>query len=169
MTPASRRTWRQVALAAIVVVGLAALAIIGGTTVFFYRHIRAEVVPADTAEERIAAARARFGSRPAFLRVDADSRPVVNGRENTGGSHEALATFRALAYDPTAGKLVDINIPFWLLRLVPNGRISLDASSGIDFGAERLRLNLSALEDLGPGLVVDHQDRGGRKVLVWTE
>jgi len=169
MTPASRRTWRQVAVAAIVVVAFAALAIIGGTTVFFYRHIRAEFVPADTAEERIAAARTRFGSRPAFLRVDADSRPVVNGRDNTGGSHEALATLRALAYDPTARKLVDISIPFWVLRLVPNGRISLDASSGIDFGAEQLHLNLSALEDLGPGLVIDQEDRGGRKVLVWTE
>ena len=169
MTQASRRTWRQVAVAAIVVVALAALAIIGGTTVFFYRHIRAEFVPADTAEERIAAARARFGSRPAFLRVDADRRPVVNGREHTGGSHETLATLRALAYDPTARKLVDISIPFWVLRLAPNGRISLDASSGIDFGAEQLRLNLSALEDLGPGLVIDQEDRGGRKILVWTE
>lgn len=169
MTNARRRTWLQVAVAAIVVLAIAALAIVGGTTVYIYRHISTESVPADAAEERIAAARARFGSTRAFLRIDADGRAVMNGREATGDVHAPLATLRALAYDPAARKLVDISVPFWLLRLVPNGRISLDANSGIDFDAERLNLNLSALEDLGPGLVIDQEDRAGRKVLVWTE
>ena len=168
MTTARRRTWLQVAIAGIVVLAIAAIAIVGGTAVFFYRHIRSDAVPADTAGERIAAARARFGSSRAFLRIDADGGTRVNGRDG-GGSHEPVETLRALAYDPTAGKLIDITIPFWLLRLVPNGRISLDASSGIDFSAEQLNLNVSALEDLGPGLVIDQEERGGRKVLVWTE
>ena len=56
-----------------------------------------------------------------------------------------------------------------LLRLAPNGRISFDADSGLDFDAERLHLNVSALEALGPGLVLDHVDQTGLKVLVWTE
>lgn len=168
MTAATRRTWLQVALAAIVVLGIAALAIVGGTTVYVYRHIRAEFVPADTADERIAAARARFGSSRAFLRVDADGRAVVNGRED-GGSREPLSVLRALAFDPRSGKLVDISIPFWLVRLVPNGRISLDANSGIEFDAERLNLNLGALEALGPGLVLDHAQASGTRLLVWTE
>ena len=169
MTTGKRRTWLQVAVAAIVVLAFAALAIVGGATVFVYRHIRSDLVPDDTAAERIAATRARFGSSPAFLHVGADGGAKVNGREGGGGSHEPLATLRALAYDPTSRKLVDISVPFWLLRLVPNGRISLDARNGIDFGAEQLNLNVSALEDLGPGLVIDQEDRGGRKVLVWTE
>ena len=167
MTPSSRRTWRQVALAAIAIFALAAIAIVGGTTVFIYRHIRAELVAADTAEERIAAARARFGSSPAFLRVDGARGPVVSGR--AGGSRPTLATLRALAYDPTARRLVDISIPFWLLRLVPNGRISLDASTGIDFSAERVNVNLEALEGIGPGLVLDHSEPSGTRLLVWTE
>jgi hypothetical protein len=168
MTRARRHAWLQVVGAGIVVLAIAAIALIGGATVFIYRHIRSDVVADDTAAERIAAARARFGSGRAFLRVDADGGAIVNGREG-GGSHEPLATLRALAYDPKAGKMVDISIPFWLLRLVPNGRISLDARSGIDFSAERLNLNVSALEDLGPGLVIDQQDRAGSQVLVWTE
>ena len=168
MTTARRRTWLQVAIAGIVVLAIAAVAIVGGTAVYVYQHIRSDSVPADTAAERIAAARARFGSSRAFLRIDADGGTHVNGRESAG-SQEPVETLRALAYDPTAGKLIDISIPFWLLRLVPNGRISLDASSGIDFSADRLNLNVSALEDLGPGLVIDQEERGGRKVLVWTE
>jgi len=169
MTTSSRRTWLQVAIAAIVVLAIVAIGIVGGTTLYIYRHIRAEFVPADTAEERIAAARARFGSSRAFLRVDADGRAVVNGREAAGDAHEPLATLRALAYDPAARKLVDISVPFWLLRLVPNGRISLDANSGIDFDAERLNLNLAALEELGPGLILDHAQASGTRLLVWSE
>jgi hypothetical protein len=168
MTTARRRTWWQVVIAGLVVLGIATIALVGGTTLYIYRHIRSDLVPADAAAERMAAAKARFGASPAFLRVDAHGRAVVNGREG-GGAHQRLATLRALAYDPASGKLVDISVPFWLLRLVPNGRISLDGASGLDISAERLNLNVSALEDLGPGLVIDQEDRGGRKVLVWTE
>jgi hypothetical protein len=94
---------------------------------------------------------------------------VVVGREDAGTSLPPLATLRALAYDPGPRRLLDVSIPFWLLRLSPNGRISVDADSGIDFDAERLNLNIAALEALGPGLVLDHVDRTGMKVLVWTE
>ena len=169
MQEPNRRKWLQVAVAAVIALAIVAIAIVGGTTIFIYRHIRAEFVAADTADERIAAARARFGSSAAFLRVDPDKGAVVTGREDAGHSHEALATLHALAYDPVAQKLVDISVPFWLLRLVPNGRISLGADSGIDFGAERLNINLTALEGLGPGLVLDHAEGSGIKLLVWTE
>ncbi len=105
----------------------------------------------------------------ALLRIDADGDAVVTGRADAGASHPPVATLRALAYDPGPRRLVDVSIPFWLLRLSPNGRISFDADSGIDFDAERLNLNVSALEALGPGLVLDHADKAGMKVLIWTE
>ena len=169
MNPTNARTWRQIAIATIVLLAIAAIVIIGGATFYVYRHVRAEVVPADAAEARIASARARFGTQQALVRIDADGDAVVTGRENAAASHERLVTLRALAYDPDARRLVDVSIPFWLLRLAPGGRISLDADSGIKFDAERLNLNVSALEALGPGLVLDHADGNGRKVLVWTE
>ncbi len=169
MTAANPRTWRQIVLAVIVVTAIVAVAIVGGATFYIYRHVRAEFVPAEAAEARIAAARARFAGEQALLRIDADGDAVVTGRQDAGASHPPLATLRALAYDPRPGKLVDVSIPFWLLRLAPHGRISFDADSGIDFDAERLHLNVSALEALGPGLVLDHVDQTGMKVLVWTE
>lgn len=169
MTAANGWTWRRVVLAMIVVTAVAAVAIVGGATFYIYRHIRAEVMPVETAEARIAAARGRFAGEQAFLRIDADGDAVVTGRQDAGASGRPLARLRALAYDPGPGRLIDVSIPFWLLRLSPNGRISFDADSGIDFNAERLHLNVSALEALGPGLVLDHVDRAGMKVLVWTE
>jgi hypothetical protein len=169
MTATNPRTWRQIVLAVIVVTAIVAVAIVGGAAFYIYRHVRAEVVPAEAAEARIAAARARFAGEQALLRIDADGDAVVTGRQDAGASHPPLATLRALAYDPGPRRLVDVSIPFWLLRLAPNGRISFDADSGIDFNAERLNLNVSALEALGPGLVLDHVEPAGMKVLVWTE
>jgi hypothetical protein len=169
MTATNPRTWRQIVLAVIVVTAIVAVAIVGGAAFYIYRHVRAEVVPAEAAEARIAAARALFAGEQPLLRIDADGDAVVTGRQDAGASHPPLATLRALAYDPGPRRLVDVSIPFWLLRLAPNGRISFDADSGIDFDAERLHLNVSALEALGPGLVLDHVDQAGMKVLVWTE
>jgi hypothetical protein len=165
----TRRTWPQVVLAAIIVLALAAIVLVGAAAFFIYQSVRTEVVPADTANVRLASARARFGTQPALLQIDADGEAVVSGRTEAGASHEPVQTLRALAYDPGPGKLVEISIPFWLLRLAPEGRLSIDAQSGIKFDAERLSLNVSALEALGPGLVLDHADRNGMKVLVWTE
>jgi hypothetical protein len=169
MTAANPRTWRQIVLAVVVVTAIVAVAILGAATFYVYRHVRAEIVPAEAAEARIAAARALFAGEQPLLRIDADGDAVVTGRQDAGASHPPLATLRALAYDPGPRRLVDVSIPFWLLRLAPNGRISFDADSGIDFDAERLHLNVSALEALGPGLVLDHVDQAGMKVLVWTE
>ena len=169
MTAASRRTWWQVAIAAIVLLAAAAIVIVGATTFVIYRHIRTETVPPEAAEARVAKARARFGAGQPLVRIDATGEAVITGRPDVATASATVATLRAVAYDPGARKLVDVSIPFWLLRLSPNGRISFDADSGIDFDAERLHLNVSALEALGPGLVLDHTDAAGKKVLVWTE
>jgi hypothetical protein len=75
-----------------------------------------------------------------------------------------------LAYDPDDERLVRISIPFWLLRLAPSTkRMSFLSDNGIDFDSERVRLTLEDLERRGPGLILDHKDRHGSLVLVWTE
>jgi hypothetical protein len=168
LTSATRRTWWQVIVAAIAIATIACLALVAGAVVFFYRHVRSEPVSAETAESRIAAAREHFAGQQPLLRIDADGEAVVTGRPDAGGSHR-LSTLRVLIYDHTDGELGDVSIPFWLLRLAPEGRISLDSASGIDFDAERLNLNVSALDALGPGLLLDHADANGTKLLVWTE
>ena len=71
----------------------------------------------------------------------------TTGNSHRAGGDAARARLRARARKDSSTSAV----PFWLLRLAPNGRISLDADSGIDFDAERLNINLAALEGLGPG------------------
>jgi hypothetical protein len=168
MTTPNRRTVWQVVIAAMVIVAIAGIALVGGAAVFFFRHFQSESVSADDADSRIAAVRSRFAGQRPLVRIDADGNAAIAGRSD-GGAHPPLVTLHALVYDDGDGELVNISIPFWLLRLAPDGRVSFDSNSGLDFDAERLNLNVSALEAVGPGLVLDHADANGTKLIVWTE
>jgi hypothetical protein len=72
-----------------------------------------------------------------------------------------------MAFDPDEGKVVRMEIPFWLLRLKMRGtRFSIGGDS-IDL--KDLRLTVEDLERFGPTLIVDHKARSGERVLVWSQ
>jgi hypothetical protein len=114
--------------------------------------------------------RARFGSQQPLIAVDADdthARIQREGREPTFTGQ--LQSIQIAAYDPDDGKLVRFSVPFWLLRLAPDGELKLgddDVLADVK-GAERLTVH--ELETLGPGLLIDDTRPDGRRVLVWTE
>lgn len=168
MTGQSRRTWLQVLIAAAMVIAIGGIALVGGAAFFLFRHIQSEAIAADAADARLTAARARFAGQPAFIAIDENGETVIKGRSGPA-SPAPLTSLRALVFDASEERMLDVSIPFWLLRLAPDGRISIDSDSGFDFDAERLNLNVGALEALGPGLVIDHADPRGTKLLVWTE
>ena len=92
-------------------------------------------------------------------RVRAEGRPPFTGQ---------LQSLHFAAYDPDEGKLVRFTVPFWLIRLGHDGKISLGegALDGVR-GAEKL--TVKDLEALGPGLLIDERKPDGDRVLVWTE
>ncbi len=167
----SRRTWVSVLIAAVIIVGILAATAIGGTAFFFYRHIQSEPVESATAAQQFAAARARFADQKPLIEMRRGDEPVLHREFITNASaSKPLETLRVLAYDPDSGKLVRVAIPMWLLRLAPGGRrMSFLNDNGIDFDSDRVRLTLDDLERRGPGLLLDHADRHGSLVLVWTE
>jgi hypothetical protein len=171
MSQSSRKTWVSVLIASVIIVGILAAAAVGGTAFFIYRHVQTQFTPSETAEERFHEARARFnGQRPLIEMRHNDDRPVVH-REAipAGGPGVKLETLRVLAYDRGAGKLVNVSIPFWLLRLAPSNKFSVLQDNDIDFDSARMHLNVEDLERRGPGLILDQADRRGSQVLVWTE
>jgi hypothetical protein len=72
-----------------------------------------------------------------------------------------------MAFDPDDGGFVQLRIPFWLLRMQPdNAKIDL---GGQRVDLEDLKLTVQDLERFGPALVLDQKNRGGDRVLVWTQ
>lgn len=171
MSHTNRRTWVSILIAAIIVVGILALTVIGGGVYFFYRHVDSRFVDRPDAEAEFEQARARFAGQPPLLDLrKGDEGPVLHRElENTSSSGPGLQRLRVLAYDQGAHKLVRVSIPFWLLRLAPSRHVTIFGGSGVDFDSDRLHLTLDDLERRGPGLVLDETDRRGARVLVWTE
>jgi hypothetical protein len=167
----SRRTWVSVLIAAVIIVGMLAAAAVGGTAYFFYKHVHTQPVETADAAREFETARARFSGHPPLIEMRRGDEPLLH-RELLKSETPArpLDTLRVLAYDPDGGKLVRVSIPFWLIRLAPSGkRMSFLSDNGVELDSDRVHLTLEDLERRGPGLILDHADRRGSLVLVWTE
>jgi hypothetical protein len=166
----TKRTWVSVLVAAVIIVGVLAVSAVGGTAYFIYRHVHTQFVPNESAEQRFAEARARFAGQQPLIEMTRGEQPVLH-REVISKTMPAakLDTMRVLAYDTRAGKLVNVSIPMWLLRLAPTDKFSFMKDNGIDFDSDRLHITLDDVERRGPGLLLDQADRRGSQVLVWTE
>jgi len=170
MSQNTRKTWISVLIASVLIVGILAVAAIGGTAFFIYQHVNTQFAPNEKAEAQFAEARARFAGQKPLIEMRKDDEPVLH-RDVIPASLPAtkLETLHVLAYDTHEEKLVRVSIPFWLLRLAPTNHVSFLNDTGIDFDSDRVRLTLADLERRGPGLIIDQADRRGSHVLVWTE
>lgn len=79
--------------------------------------------------------------------------PIIHQPDPAQKKSADLQTLHALVYDPAASKLVRANIPFWLLRFSPRGRINLPAGVRLDSGSAHF--TVKDLERHGPGLILD--------------
>jgi len=163
-------TWVSVVIASVIIVGILAVAAVGGAAFFIYRHVHTSFAPSETAQVEFTQARARFEDQQPLIEIRHDDDPIIH-RELMKGTAERqkLETLRVLAYDRHESKLVRVSIPFWLLRMAPSKNLSFLNDNGIDVDSERVRLTIDDLERRGPGLLIDTKDRRGSQVLVWTE
>jgi hypothetical protein len=166
----SKKTWISVVIATVIIIGILAAAAVGGTAYFFAKHVHTQTAETSDAAREFDTARGRFSGQPPLIEMRRGSEPLLH-RELIGASvARPLESLRVLAYDSDQEKLVRISIPFWLLRLAPSGkRMSFLSDNGVDFDSDRVHLTLEDIERRGPGLILDHKDRRGSLVLVWTE
>jgi hypothetical protein len=167
----TKRTWISIVIASVIIVAVLALAVVGGTAFFIYRHVDATFTNETTAQQEFATARARFAGQQALIEITKNEEPVVRADvlKNAKMPDKPLETLRVIAYDDSAGKLVRVSIPFWLLRLLPSNHLSFLNDEGIELDTRRIHLTIEDLERRGPGLVLDSRDRRGSQVIVWTE
>ena len=88
----------------------------------------------------------------------------------TGASRKSeLQTMRVMVYDAHDGRIVHVDLPFWLLRLMPSGRMSEVSGAGSGFSFESGHITVDDLERHGPGLIMDARDNKNAQILIWTE
>jgi hypothetical protein len=168
MDAKTKKTWLSIALAIVIICAILAVAVIGTAVYVFRQHINAQFVSAQAAQNEFDRARERFnGQQPLIDLSGAHGEPVIHRRE---GHDTEIRALRALAFDPRAGKLVRVSLPFWLLRMAPSHNFSFRSAGDFDFDSDRMHLTVEDLERAGPGLLLDARNpRDGVLVLVWTE
>lgn len=160
-----------IGLGVAIVVIMVVVAVIAGVGFWAYQTFAPDSVFVDQAkaDQQFDEIRVRFKNQTPLIVTGEDGRDArlqTEGRDATfTGQLQAL---HVVAYDRRAGKLVRFSMPFWLMRLAPDGKVSIGegALDGI-MGAEKL--TVKDLEALGPGLLVDERKPDGDRVLVWTE
>jgi hypothetical protein len=158
--------WVLVSLAVIGILGVIAIAGVG--FYFFTKHIETREVTRPVAAKEFEAVKAAFpgqkplielDSRGEFLRAHLDRPIPANAR--------VPETLHLLAFDPSDGRIVRFNLPFWLLKMKA-GNATIDLN-GNRMDLEDLRVSVKDLERFGPALIVDHKGADGGRVLVWSQ
>ncbi|HWX23935.1 MAG TPA: hypothetical protein VN083_02785 [Vicinamibacteria bacterium] len=74
---------------------------------------------------------------------------------------------KVLVYDPHEEKLIRVSVPLWLARkFAEDEKGDKDDAQGIS-GRLRGHVDLGELEKAGRGALVEVEDDGGERVLVW--
>lgn len=122
---------------------------------------------AATFDEESAAVLARLGNLPPLIE-DSPNGPRLSAanleRRKTTAGNKRPKDLWVLVWSPDEKKLVRLSVPFWLLRMSPQG-IDIDVQ---DVDLRKLRLSVDDLERAGPGPLLMTND-GNSRVLVWTE
>jgi hypothetical protein len=157
---------------------LAGIGLVAGGVMMVRSHVHTEFAEKQTAEQEFARQRAHFAGQQPLIElkksVEDDDKMVVHRPPETAARRTDLQTIRVLVYDNREGRLIHIDIPLWIWRLMPanggnprrRGRVSF-GTDDFDFGNNNL--TLEDVERHGPGLVVDGVDSRGAQILVWAE
>jgi hypothetical protein len=123
---------------------------------------KATVAEADRSFDEV---RGRFKETP-IITLDDRKRVTLSRRPPDRPTGEKPQVMHVMAYDHEDARIVRVTIPFWLLRL---GREKIRLGTGEDIQFEQLHITAEELERYGPSLLLDHRDRHGKRVLVWTQ
>ncbi len=162
------KTWVSILIAAIVVVVMFGIAVIGSSAYFISRHIHAQFVSTESAEDQFTRARARFGGQTPLVELNDDDRAIVH-HPPAETPRSAITTLHAVVYNSDSGKLVTVNVPMWVVRMMPSHNRFSFVSNDVDFDSSRVHLTLEDVARHGPGLILDGRSRDGDRILIWAE
>jgi hypothetical protein len=162
------KTWVWIVVAVVVIGILGIIAMAGVGIYFFSRHIETRTESPAGAARAFEQVSSRFSDQKPLIELDEHGRYLRSNTDRQAAPGVRVPeALHVMAFDPDDGRIVRVDIPFWLLRLKLRG-------SSIDFNGRRmeledLKLTVEDLERYGPALVVDHRARSGERVLVWAQ
>jgi hypothetical protein len=166
---AKKTSWPVIILgisAFVLVVGVGLVAVVG-YVIYQQFAFQAKSATEVSAKEEFAQIVAKFEGQRPYL-VIKDGQPVVSDAP-AAAPGKPVEALHIIVWDPDEQKVVRLNMPFWLLRMTKGQPIRI--SSNDDPGSDAVKLKITAedLERRGPGLILDHEEATGERVLVWAQ
>jgi hypothetical protein len=160
------KTWVWVVIG-IVTLGVLGIVSMAAAGLWFVRsHINVQTATAAVVAPEFDSVRAKFSGQRPLIELDEHGDFLRANTDRAAGSVRPH-TLHVMVFDNDDDKVIRMELPFWLLRLKSGGtRFSLGDG---DVDLARLRLTVEDLERYGPTLILDHKDRRGAHVLVWSE
>ena len=156
--------WVVIGIVALGVLGIVAMAAAG---LWFVRsHVDVRTTTVAAASSDFDSVRARFTGQKPLIELD-DHGEFVRANTDRPAGTVRPQSLNVMAFDADDEKVVRMELPFWLLRLKSGGTRFSMGSGDVDLA--RLRLTVEDLERFGPTLILDHKDRKGARVLVWSQ
>ena len=146
----------------------------GGAVFFFLLHHQSEPASVRSAAAEFQQLRARFAGQPPLLDLEGARLPV--GAVSAPRGAAPLRSFHTVVFDTRGSRrLVRITVPVWFARLFARhggGFRWLGELTFLDdteFDPVPIELPLAAIEQRGPGLIVDYRHPGGGQFISWVE
>ena len=160
-----KRTWLWVLVGIFGFFVVAGLGMAAFTVYWFGNHVEIVETPAPDAAKAFDEVRAKFpGQQPLLEFENGEPRALAS---TATPSSVSLSTLHIVAFDDDEGRLVRVDLPFWLLRL-KSGPIAFSSyASGFD--DRKVRLRVEDIERRGPGIVLDITEQREGRVLIWAQ
>jgi hypothetical protein len=165
------RKWLPIVAGIVVFVVILGVGLVGGCVYMVKRQVSVRTLTSATeGKAELDRLRTQMAGQKAFIELpeeDSDAAPVIH-RELATQPTGKVTTVHVRIWAPRDRKLIRVDVPFWLLRLMGNGPINIQTGDS-DFGGVSLKVTPVEIERRGPGLLLDHTEHRGNQVLVWTE
>jgi hypothetical protein len=153
----------------VLVVGVGLVATVG-YMIYRQASVQTETVSTDAAEAQFEQVLTRFAGQRPFLQLQADGGDLeaVVEREPSEEHPGDVSSLHVMVWDPHEDKVVRVTMPFWIVRLTGDRPLNVQAGDS-RLRINRLRVSARDIERLGPGLILDHVERSGERILIWTD
>ena len=159
------KTWVWVVIGVVVLCILSLVGMAAAGLWFAKTHIDVRSVSPATAVIDFEKVRKQFTNQKPLIELDERGHFVHANTDRPSSDHRPQS-LNIMAFDPDEGRVVKMDIPFWLL----GSRCEASAwTSVMILDLSDLKLTVEDLERFGPTLIVDHKGRAGERVLVWSQ
>ena len=161
-----RRTWLWILVGMFGLVVVCVVAVAGFGMYFVSTHVSTKTSSESEAFRTFDQAKALFRDQAPLFEIDDRERlKAMRKLSDLPAARQRAEHMYVLVWNPEKERLVKLSLPFWVLRL---GRQKIEVGSDV-FDVRKLDIDVKQLERAGSLLVLDHRDRTGQRVLIWTQ